>query len=241
MGMVSRNLWSVKFISTKIYNGSRKVPSESRIRHPYVIINLLNRMGLPLSTCMHRTTPSVYLDLCQLWELDQCQERDAIPRVIFNKKELQPIAVCAFSELYTGEQQWKAFATVLLSPLHNLPGTMMVHNIVSSSQNNISSTWKLVKAAKVWKAESASYFGLHSSGCFLCGMSILVVWVLVASFPGTKMRRKGQPLRMRLISPHTIDILHPFVTHNFDTERYTICRFIMLVYGVQRIHLIMLI
>ena len=78
MGMVSRNFWSVKFISAKIYNGSRKVPSESRIRHPYVIINLLNRMGLPLSTCMHRTTPSVYLDLCQLWELDQCQERDAI-------------------------------------------------------------------------------------------------------------------------------------------------------------------
>ena len=69
--------------------------------------------------------------------------------MIFNKKELQPIAVYAFSELYTGEQEWKAFATVLLFPLHNLPGTMMVHNIVSSSQNNISATWKLVKAAKV--------------------------------------------------------------------------------------------
>ena len=54
---------------------------------------------------MHHTTPSAYLDICQLWELDQRQERDAIPQVIFNKKELQPIAVCALSELYTGEQE----------------------------------------------------------------------------------------------------------------------------------------
>ena len=41
--------------------------------------------------------------------------------------------------------------------------------------------------------------------------------------------------------PHTVDILHPFVTHSFDTKRYTVRRFIMLVYGVQRIYLIMLI
>ena len=36
----------------------------------------------------------------------------------FNNKELQPIAVSAFSELYPDEQEWEAFATVLLSPLH---------------------------------------------------------------------------------------------------------------------------
>ena len=37
--------------------------------------------------CMRHATPSAYLDLCQLWELDQRQERDAIPQVIFNNKE----------------------------------------------------------------------------------------------------------------------------------------------------------
>ena len=62
------------------------------------------------------------------------------PQVILNKK-LQQIVVCAFSELNAGEQEWKAFATVMLSPLHNLPGTM--NNIVCISQYNIPSTWKL--------------------------------------------------------------------------------------------------
>ena len=62
--------------------------------------------------------------------------------MIFNNKELQPIAVCAFSELYPGEQVW-AFATVLLSSLHNLPGTMMMQQFDLSSQHDVSATWKL--------------------------------------------------------------------------------------------------
>ena len=52
-------------------------------------------------------------------------------------------------------------------------------------------------------------------------------------------------LRMRLIAVefHGLRILltyfRQFVTHNFDTKHYTVHRFIMAAYGVQRIHLIM--
>ena len=60
-----------------------------------------------------------------------------------NNNELQPIAVCAFSDLYPGEQEWEAFATVLLSPLHNPPGTMMMQKFDLSCQHDISATRKL--------------------------------------------------------------------------------------------------
>ena len=58
------------------------------------IINVvLNRMEL-LSMCMCWAMPSAYLDLCQLWELDQHQERNTITQVIFTNKELQLIYSC---------------------------------------------------------------------------------------------------------------------------------------------------
>ena len=71
-------------------------------------------------------------------------EKDAIPQVIFNNKELNQL-LCDFSELYPGEQEWEAFATLLLSPLHNLPGTNNDDdaNIHLSSQHDVSATWKL--------------------------------------------------------------------------------------------------
>ena len=60
-----------------------------------VIINVvLNRMELLLSMCMCWAMPSAYLDLCQLWELEQHQERNTIPQVIFTNKELQLIYSC---------------------------------------------------------------------------------------------------------------------------------------------------
>ena len=101
-----------------------------RVKTAYVIINfVLNRTEHPLSTCLRRATPSAYLDLCQTvvraWSTRVKEEKDAIPQVIFNNKEFNQ-KLCDFSELYPGEQEWEAFPTVLLSPLHNLPGTMMM-------------------------------------------------------------------------------------------------------------------
>ena len=65
------------------------------------------------------------VNLLSASELNVKQEKDAIPQVIFNKKEFNQ-ELYDFSKLYPGEQEWEAFATVLLSSLHNLQGTMMM-------------------------------------------------------------------------------------------------------------------
>ena len=54
--------------------------------------------------CMHSATPSAYLHRESLINDNVKEEKDAIPQVI---QRIQPITVCAFSELY---QEWEAFA-----------------------------------------------------------------------------------------------------------------------------------
>ena len=76
------------------------------------------------------------------WSTRVKEEKDAIPQVIFNNKEFNQ-KLCDFSELYPGEQEWEAFATVLLSPLHNLAKDNDDANIEFSSQQDVSATWKL--------------------------------------------------------------------------------------------------
>ena len=63
--------------------------------------------------CMRRATPSAYLQLCLI---NVKEEKDAIPQVIFSNKEFNQW-LCDFSELYPGEQEWEAFAIVLVSSL----------------------------------------------------------------------------------------------------------------------------
>ena len=96
--------------------GLHKVLCQSHIRHSYVNF-VPNWTGPPLSSCVHSAAPSANLDIRQLWELDQYQEGcnkgcHGIPQVVFNK-QLQIIAVCAVSELNTGEEEWEeAFGTI---------------------------------------------------------------------------------------------------------------------------------
>ena len=104
----------------------------------YVIIDfVLNKTEHPLSTamCMRRATPSAYLQLCLI---NVKEEKDAIPQVIFSNKEFNQW-LCDFSELYPGQQEWEAFAIVLVSSLHKSARDNDA-NIDFSSQHDVSAT-----------------------------------------------------------------------------------------------------
>ena len=120
------------------------MPGVSHMRHHYIIINfVLNRTEPPLSMCICHATPYAYLDLCQLINIKE--DKDAIPQVVFNNKELQPNYSCTVNCTQLSKTEWKlniCHSSVVSTTLtaRDNDGTI----IDFSSQQDLSATWKLL-------------------------------------------------------------------------------------------------